>query len=622
MLQCSDSSLYGQYGLDPSANRLAVTGRVCTDDPQGAGFPVRVIFIMDQAAGPIFSSYDPEQLRIRMMDESLSIHSGNKAFSFAVIGMGPTPRLLAPQEGRFTRNSGELAAATASLGIAQGCVGELCRNYEDSIFMARSLIEGDMADLSAGEKNRTQYVIVLMTGGDPSPLVNGDWPETRTSLQAEVSELKKDIEGKAASFSFHTLQLAPNDSAAQTESLLRELAFSGNGKYERFNSADALTLDHVGLLKLSALFSAKSLIVSNVNVLPGLEGARMDSDGDGLSDEFERRILTDPGQRDTDHDGIGDLVEQITLSQPLVAEEKPEECILLAGPPFGDLDSDLLNDCEELLVGTDGSLTDTDGDGITDWMELVGGTDHLYNDYLEDGDLDGVNNGEEALKHTDPRTNDVANHLAGGYRYDVTDEGVQDEFVIAVPERILGVEVLESGNGTTGGVATLRFRPNPPSLAWKDPQDNSIGPFVSVQEGGEFLLFSSNDTLSAVPGANSTADGTSVLESEQRWIRIYVTSAFLPTSNRDDYLLVQTAQQHCLSFTVRNIQLMETNSAVASVGRNNIYIYFSQAPSGNMMAPGLFRIAHIPITYTIENGKNPSGAILELGNEDFMTVGL
>ena len=635
LLQCTDAKLYGKGNINPAADRLAVTGRVCTDDPQGAGFPVRVVFIVDQANGPIFSDYDPEQIRIRELNETLSIHEGNAAFSFAVIGMGPIPRLYAPQDGYFTRNTGELSAAISSLSLPQGCVNELCRNYEDSLFTAQSLIEGDLAEMNAGERSRTQYVVIFIAGGDPAPLSEGDWGETITSLQHTVTELKETVEKDASAFSFHTLQLAPQDASDETETLLRELAFAGNGKYERFNNPDAITLDHIGLLKLSALFDAKKIIVTNVNALSGQDGSRIDSDGDGLPDEVEQKLGTSIFLRDTDGDGVGDLVEKLTLFDPLVAEEKPRECDVVEGPPYKDIDNDRLNDCEELLVGTNYSLTDTDGDGITDWMELVSGTDYLYYDYQTDADWDGVTNGDETRFHTDPRANDAASHLGNAYRYEETDLGIQSEYVVAEPGRVLGVEILETGDDTNGGVATLRFTPNPPTLAWQDPQDGQIGPPVNVAEGGEFTLYAQSYVR---PGDVVEGEGAQTIDSDvytvrtgdselssngvARWVRVYVTPSFLPTQRMDDYLLVQSAERHCIEFTVRNIQLVETAGLDGNNGLNNVFIYFSQAPAGDLMLPGLYRMAHIPVVYTVEGGKNPKGAVIEIGDEDFMTVGL
>jgi hypothetical protein len=40
-----------------------------------------------------------------------------------------------------------------------------------------------------------------------------------------------------------------------------------------------------------------------------------------------------------------------------------------------------------------------------------------------------------------------------------------------------------------------------------------------------------------------------------------------------------------------------------------------------MMLPGLFRVAHIPVIYDAKLGRIPSEPLVEIEDEDFMTVG-
>ena len=49
---CSDAHLYGINLEDPSPDRLGLTGRVCTVDAREAGFPVKVLMMVDTAQGP------------------------------------------------------------------------------------------------------------------------------------------------------------------------------------------------------------------------------------------------------------------------------------------------------------------------------------------------------------------------------------------------------------------------------------------------------------------------------------------------------------------------------------------------------------------------------------------
>jgi hypothetical protein len=632
VLSCTDSHLYGQGIEDTSADRLGITGRVCTDDPMEAGFNIRVVFLVDTAAGPIFSSFDPELLRLKALKETLAIHGGNEMFSFAVVGFGSTARLLAPSEGYFTRNPGELDSAIASLALPQGGVSGIERDYWAGLNLAYSLIEGDLTEMSAGQRSRTQYAVVLMSGGPPAPLscecdccelwgqsdcdyseCVESYPCTKDLLRERVAEVRDEVEwAGASSFGLHVLFLAALDDAAEgdpqevldeTEDILQEMAFAGAGRFERFNTPDAITLDRIGLKKLSSLLEAKSLIVTNVSVLPDQE---KDSDGDGMADLHETDLGTSPYSADSDSDGIGDMIEILLFFNPLVPDEKPNTCSELEGPPFVDSDSDRLNDCEEALLGTDASLTDTDGDAVPDWMEVVSGTDYLRVDTLSDSDGDGATNGDEAKTHTDPRSSDASSHLASAYRYEVEDEGFVTEPAVAAPHKILGVTVLSAGSDTTGGLGTLGYSPGSlPTLRWKDPQDGAFGPEVDVSEPGKYQLPSSSVEEAML----------------ERWISVEVDPALLPPSLTEEILLVEISERHCLSFTVRNIKLVETGATEGLGGVNDVFVYFAEAPLDRLTLPGLFRVAHIPVTYHPDTGREPDDLLVEVKDEEFVAVG-
>jgi hypothetical protein len=92
-----------------------------------------------------------------------------------------------------------------------------------------------------------------------------------------------------------------------------------------------------------------------------------DSDGDGLTDAFEKKLGTDPHLADTDHDGLSD------------ADEYAQQ----------DSDHDGLSDAYEHDHGTDPNLADTDHDGLSDADEIARGTDPNSLDSNHDGLTDG-----------------------------------------------------------------------------------------------------------------------------------------------------------------------------------------------------------------------------------------
>lgn len=115
-----------------------------------------------------------------------------------------------------------------------------------------------------------------------------------------------------------------------------------------------------------------------------------DSDGDGLTDEWENAMGLDPYAKDTDRDGLTDYAEvYLTLTNPLEADTDGDG--LIDGED--DMDGDGLTNREELDMGTDPLRSDTDGDNLTDYEEVHDyGTDPLSEDTDGDGltDYDDV----------------------------------------------------------------------------------------------------------------------------------------------------------------------------------------------------------------------------------------
>jgi len=113
---------------------------------------------------------------------------------------------------------------------------------------------------------------------------------------------------------------------------------------------------------------------------------QVDSDGDGLKDGEEvTKYMTDPSKPDTDGDGLKDGEEVMTYhTDPLKA----------------DTDGDGLNDGSEVTpLKTDPLKADTDGDGLTDGEEV---NRYRSNPLIVDTDGGTVSDGQEVTNHTDP----------------------------------------------------------------------------------------------------------------------------------------------------------------------------------------------------------------------------
>jgi hypothetical protein len=134
----------------------------------------------------------------------------------------------------------------------------------------------------------------------------------------------------------------------------------------------------------------------------------LDSDADGLTDEEEAALGTDPNLADSDGDGIDDGDEAGAGTDP-TDEDSDDDGItdgaeLEAGidPADDDSDDDGMTDGAELEAGTDPTDDDSDDDGMTDGEEADAGTDPTD----EDSDDDGMTDGEEIANETDPTDED------------------------------------------------------------------------------------------------------------------------------------------------------------------------------------------------------------------------
>jgi hypothetical protein len=138
-----------------------------------------------------------------------------------------------------------------------------------------------------------------------------------------------------------------------------------------------------------------------------------DSDGDGLSNEREAALGTDPLKPDTDGDRLIDRDEVETYqTNPLVVDtdddrlqDGDEVQTHLTDPRNRDMDSDGRLDGDEIAGGTDPRNPDNDGDGLRDGDEIRLNTDPRNPDTDGDGRRDGEEN-ETCPRPSDPDSDD------------------------------------------------------------------------------------------------------------------------------------------------------------------------------------------------------------------------
>lgn len=152
----------------------------------------------------------------------------------------------------------------------------------------------------------------------------------------------------------------------------------------------------------------------DMEAMLGTDPRKRDSDGDGLSDARELRFGSDPRDRDSDGDKLDDGREVTLGTNPMSADTDGDGTDDRAETRAGTLTNldedhdgkaDWLADLDRLrtqddLDTIDGKAVDTDGDGVSDVTE----TFFMHTDpNLPDTDMDGTDDGTEMRDRTDPR---------------------------------------------------------------------------------------------------------------------------------------------------------------------------------------------------------------------------
>jgi len=182
------------------------------------------------------------------------------------------------------------------------------------------------------------------------------------------------------------------------ERILQDIADDGNGTFvSLIGTSEISFIDNVPLNPGMRKYQLNGFFIRNKNAVILTDGeVAPDSDMDGLHDDRELELGTNPLLGDTDGDGLWDGIEyEKTSFDPTVYD------VNCAGI-ISDVDNDNLNKCEEMQLLTNESSFDTDRDGIPDGLEIIYGLNPNKNDRNDDNDFDGINNFNEVVMHRNP----------------------------------------------------------------------------------------------------------------------------------------------------------------------------------------------------------------------------
>ena len=630
-LRCTNANLYGSDFVPILANRTAFQGDLCTDDVGSLSFNLRIVVVVDTstagAGATLLSNRQAALLAFLAQYEGV-----NREFAF--LTMGSATRNVT---NGFISDPLQLEAAVQTVTTTTATPE---RNYLDAIRTATEVVENDAIGSTPGQLGLTTYALVFITDGPPAPSLANVWCEplgltgnncttsVNTTFCASappnatedcettyyaglVSDLRDFVQRNGAQDLL--FQAYSSGSDPRSVQLLSAMALSAQGSFSA-QAPNELNLLGTSLLKSTARFLLRGFMVWNENAILRGDAPVPDSDGDGLTDDEETALGTNPVVADTDGDGVRDGIES-RLAQPN-AEFDPKkagtftECVnsmittVAGATTFNDSDSDGLNDCEESIIGTSLYLADTDQDGVPDVVEALRGGFPLVDDRQMDTDLDGFLNGDEYQQALDVNVNDVTREPNYGYVNTVTNEGATTQ-IRATPASPLAGVLVTKVTGTPGGVGTLAYNPGPPAtLAWSETSENAtLGSPVIVTNGGEFVLTSpSGSELSVNVNALALASVSAA------------STVHVPVSP----VLVT-----CFHVDIRNVTLVEPQevpSGRVGKGWNNIHAYMAETSNGNPKSPTIYRALTIPIQFIAPQTKKPSDPFLQLQQNNFVLL--
>ena len=448
-------------------NKLSVDGRFCTTDPDDLAFPVKLLFVIDESSS--MDATDPDGTRVDALVDVINTVFDIDGVEIGILGfgLGVTPHTdkCDDYETRTNCRAGFAPPEQAILGALEAGESAGTTDFVGTLNSVVAFLADDMQNSDPLALQNARYAIIFLSDGlpdadgsfDPISTCDDavDWERAGESIDnagvvSQVGQLLEQIDELARQYDIRELTFNTAFAAApQTQTaikacgstFMRAMARQGGGVFRDFSSGEDINFLFIDFTSFKRIFAMKSFLAVNLNAAPfslalGIDDRRIrsddptlqagiiDSDADGLPDELELLLGTDPEQEDTDGDGFSDLLEHrlsLSGSDPL----DPTDADCAASVDKGDFDGDGLRDCEERFFGTNTRAYDTDNDGFGDGVEVMFGLNPGIDDTLLDVDFDGVRNSNELRAHSRIDDDDVVELSEHAYRYRIVEDGIE-----------------------------------------------------------------------------------------------------------------------------------------------------------------------------------------------------
>lgn len=251
----------------------------------------------------------------------------------------------------------------------------------------RNDVTGKRAMIEPGEA-------YFMSAEDPyTRYANGDGPSRAWVIEYLPADAPDDEAGGTVIFKSDAIDQFPG--GARDLELVRNVLFPGESAPLPAHEGTAVVLVTEGTVIAAAGAGVSPLNAGSGLLLPG--EATLSNNSNAIASYVVVAIGDEVGTSGGDQEGTAEATE---AAEDTPTEEAPAETAepSVTPTPSNDPDDDGLTNDEEAALGTDPDNADTDGDGLTDNLE-VGYTDPLNPDTDGDGVSDGQ---EELIYGTDP----------------------------------------------------------------------------------------------------------------------------------------------------------------------------------------------------------------------------